>query len=89
MASSCAAALLKGKVDGLTDVNAVIEQFGDVKLLLAEVPETEMMEMHLRRAETIGRPLGSPAFLNKLERKLGRTLKPAKRGPKPAQVKAE
>ena len=86
---SSAAALLKGKDDGLTDVGAVRDQFGDVALLLAEGPEAEMMAMQLRRAETIGRPLGSPSFLDKLERKLGRTLKPAKRGPKPATVKVK
>ena len=84
---SSAAALLKGKDDGLTDCGAVQEQFGDVALLLAEGPEAEMMEMQLRRAETIGRPLGSPTFLDKLERKLGRALKPAKRGPKPSKEK--
>jgi hypothetical protein len=38
--------------------------------------------MLLRRAETIGRPLGSAAYLQKLERKLDRPLKAAKRGPK-------
>ena len=84
---SSAAALLKGKDDGLTDCGAVQEQFGDVALLLAEGPEAEMMEMQLRRAETIGRPLGSPTFLDRLERKLGRALKPAKRGPKPSKEK--
>ena len=37
----------------------------------------------LRVAETIGRPLGSPGFLADIERRTGRTLAPAKRGPKP------
>ncbi len=60
----------------------------DFKTLLAESPEQEMAEMHLRRAETIGRLLGSAAFLDKLERKLDRPLKPAKRGPKPAGKKS-
>jgi hypothetical protein len=30
-------------------------------------------------AETIGRPLGSPAFLDRLELRLGRAVRPAKR----------
>ena len=46
-----------------------------------------MAEELLRKAESIGRPLGSAAFLTRQERKLGRTLKPAKRGPKPAKEK--
>jgi len=37
----------------------------------------------LRGAETIGRPLGTRKFLDMLERKTKRVLKPAKRGPKP------
>jgi putative transposase len=34
-------------------------------------------------AGAIGRPMGSPRFLARLEKRLGRTLAPAKRGPKP------
>jgi hypothetical protein len=34
-------------------------------------------------AETIGRPLGTRKFLDMLERKTKRVLKPAKRRPKP------
>jgi putative transposase len=41
------------------------------------------MIARLRRAETIGRPLGSRKFLDTLERKTRRILSPAKRGPKP------
>ena len=37
----------------------------------------------LRGAESIGRPLGNPKFLDAVERKTRRVLKPAKRGPKP------
>ncbi len=37
----------------------------------------------LRRAETIGRPLGAPAFLEEIEAMLGRSIAPRKRGPKP------
>jgi len=36
----------------------------------------------LRRAETIGRPVGSGAWLNSLEAQTGRALMPARRGPK-------
>ena len=83
---SSAAALLKGRDDGLTATNVVREQFGDIAMLLAEGTDAEMMDLVLRRAETIGRPLGSATFIDKLERKLGRPLKAQKRGPKPLQV---
>ncbi len=46
--------------------------------------EDEKLSQRLRQAETIGRPLGSDTFVARLERKTGRILKPAKRGPKPA-----
>jgi len=41
----------------------------------------------LRRAESIGRPLGSPEFLKKIELMLGRQVTARKRGPKPKQPK--
>ena len=79
---SSAKAYLKGRDDGLTDTKDMLAICPDLKSLLATNPEQEMAEMLLRRAETIGRPLGSLAFMDKLERKLGRPLKAAKRGPK-------
>jgi putative transposase len=80
---SSAAAYLKNRSDGLTETGDLRELCPDIKSLLAASPEQEMAEMLLRRAETIGRPMGSAVFLEKLERKLGRQLKPGKRGPKP------
>jgi putative transposase len=77
---SSAGALLKGKPDGLTDSVAVKKRFGNMRLLLGEMPDVEMLEQGLRQAESIGRPLGAPGFIDKLERDLGRVLKPMKRG---------
>jgi putative transposase len=85
---SSAKAYLKARDDGLTDTKDMKAVCPDMRLLLARSPEQDMAEMLLRRAETIGRPLGSLAFMDKLERKLGRPLKAAKRGPKTA-VKAK
>jgi putative transposase len=82
---SSAKALIKGRDDGLTEVAEVQDQFGDIRLFLGDMPDLEMREMMLRRAESIGRPLGSATFLDKLERKLDRPLKPARRGPKARQ----
>lgn len=40
----------------------------------------------LRRAESIGRPLGSAAFLEKIADMPGRPIAPGKSGPKPIQL---
>ena len=84
---SSARAYLKGRDDGLTETSDMLALSPDIKMLLADTPEQEMAEMLLRRAETIGRPLGSVAFLERLERKLGRPLQAGKRGPKPRTKK--
>jgi putative transposase len=79
---SSAKAYLKNSKDTLTETTYFSKLCPDMKSLLADSPEQDMSEMQIRRAETIGRPLGSVAFLEKLERKLDRPLKAAKRGPK-------
>ncbi len=81
---SSARAYVLSKDDGLTQRATYAELCPDFKALLQPSPEKEMAEDLLRKAESVGRPLGSAAFLTRQERKLGRTLKPAKRGPKPA-----
>jgi putative transposase len=37
----------------------------------------------LRKAESVGRPVGSPEWLTDMEERTGLTLRPGKRGPKP------
>ena len=37
----------------------------------------------LRKAESVGRPVGSPEWLADMEALTGRALRAAKRGPKP------
>ncbi len=69
----------------ITDTGPVRERFPRFAEFI-EAGEDEDLSMALRRAETIGRPLGDAAFLKRLERRTGRTLKPAKRGPKPKKV---
>ena len=69
----------------LTDTAPVRERYPDFAALI-EAGEDEDLSMALRRAETVGRPLGDTAFLEALERQTGRTLRPAKRGPKPQRA---
>lgn len=71
--------------DGVTDTAPVRERYPDFAEILRS-GEDEAMSHRLRRAETIGRPLGDAEFLTSLERRTGRMLAPAKRGPKPKPV---
>jgi putative transposase len=56
-----------------------VARFSDLLELGDEGPEVAT----LRAAETIGRPVGSAAFLDRLSRRLGRPVAPRKRGRKP------
>jgi putative transposase len=69
----------------LTDTAPVRERYPDLATLIA-AGEDEDLSMALRRAETIGRPQGDTTFVKALERKIGRSLRPAKRGPKPQRA---
>lgn len=68
--------------DGLTVREPILSRYPDFAALIA-VGEDEALSMRLRKAETIGRPLGDRAFLEDLEKQTGRRLQPAKRGRKP------
>jgi len=68
--------------DGLTAVERVRGLFPDFAAMLA-AGEDAAMAQRLRRAETIGRPIGDEAFLGAREKASSRALAPAKRSPKP------
>ncbi len=72
--------------DRVTDTGPVRARYPDFAALIA-VHEDEVLSNALRRADSIGRPLGDAAFLDRLEHLTGRTLRPAKRGPKPLEHK--
>jgi len=73
---------LGGGGDGATTLAPVRERYPDFANFLSEEADEDAIA-RLRRAETIGRPIGGRKFLDALERKTRRVLKPAKRGPKP------
>jgi len=73
---------LDGRHDGVTTLAPVRERYPDFANFLSEEADAETLA-RLRGAETIGWPLGTRKFLDMLERKTKRVLKPAKRGPKP------
>jgi putative transposase len=73
---------LTAQEDGLTVRAPVAERYPDLAALL-EAGEDRAMSERLRRAESIGRPVGDRAFLDRLAAVGGRNLEPGRRGRKP------
>ena len=78
---SSARAHLAGADDHVVRVAPVLERVGDFAAFLAEAVDEASAFAPLRRAESIGRPIGSPDWIAALERRTGRRLAPGKRGP--------
>lgn len=80
---SSARAHLTGEPDGVTDLTAFANRFASSEGLFdIDKPDRETFE-RLRKAESIGRPIGGEAFLEKIAILVGKSIKPTKRGPKP------
>lgn len=71
---------LTGVDDQLVKVAPLLEIAGDWKLFLEAATDEEIAK--IRRHERSGRPLGKESFVDRLESKLDRLLKPGKPGPK-------
>jgi putative transposase len=78
-------ALLKAQDDHVVRVAPALERVGDFRAFLGEDFDEPSIYSALRRAETIGRPVGSPDWLAKMEGVTGLKLAAAKRGRKPAR----
>ncbi|MGJ4998741.1 transposase [Bradyrhizobium sp. HKCCYLS3077] len=77
---------LRGRDDGVNAREPVKAMVPDIAGLLGgRLDDEEALFARLRAAESIGRPIGSDRFLSRIEKMTGRLLKPAKRGPKPAE----
>jgi putative transposase len=83
---SSVGAHLSGHDDALVSVAPLIERCGRFADLIETAPPAEAVAA-LRAAETIGRPVGSPAFLDRLAAATGRDPRPQRRGPKPKRGK--
>ena len=84
---SSVGAHLAGEDDGLVVVRPVLDRVARFRDLIEDEPAAQTHDralQALRSAERTGRPLGAPAFVQDLERRLGRTLSPRGRGRKPA-----
>ncbi len=76
-------AYLSGEDDGVTQRAPMLSRFPDMEGMFesSEVYDKAAFDK-LRKAETIGRPIGGGEFMQSLAAKLGRTLAPGKPGPK-------
>ena len=74
---------IAGESDGYVDVAPALERVGDFATFLGEAFDEAMAYAALRKAESVGRPVGSKEWLTETEQRTGMTLAPAKRGPKP------
>lgn len=73
---------IAGVDDGLVSVQPSRDRVGDFAGVLETDPDDPAFAA-LRRNAPIGRPLGSPVFLDAVSRRPGRPATPAKRGRKP------
>jgi putative transposase len=80
---SSVAAHIAGQGDGYVDIAPALERVGNFRAFLGEAFDEAMTYAALRKAESVGRPVGSPQWLADMEARTGLTLAPRKRGPTP------
>jgi putative transposase len=76
-------ALLAGADDHVVKVAPALERVGDFASFLSVDFDEAITYAALRGAESVGRPVGSPDWLADMEARIGRSLAPQKRGPRP------
>ena len=74
---------LAGESTPYVDVVPALERVGNFTAFLGEAFDEAMTYAALRKAESVGRPVASKAWLADMEARTGLTLAPQKRGPKP------
>lgn len=75
-------ALVAGEDDHVVTVAPALARTGDFSAFLSADFDEAFTYAALRKAETIGRPVGSPAWLADMEQRTGLKLQPGKRGRK-------
>ncbi len=82
-------ALMAGADDHIVRVAPALERVGDFATFLGEEFDEAMSYAALRKAESIGRPVGSAEWLEDMEARTGRKLAPQKRGPVAVKEKGD
>ena len=75
-------ALIAGADDHVVTVAPALERVGDFAVFLGEEFDEALSYAALRKAESVGRPVGSAAWLADMEARTGKVLVAGKRGPK-------
>jgi len=78
-------ALIAGEDDHVVRVAPALERVGNFAAFLGEAFDEALSYAALRKAECVGRPVGSVEWLADMEARTGLALAPQKRGPKPKQ----
>jgi putative transposase len=79
---------LAGEDDHVVKVAPALERVGDFAAFLGEPFDEAPSYAALRKAESVGRPVGSAEWLADMEARTGLKLRPQKRGPKPDGARA-
>jgi putative transposase len=79
-------ALLAGQDDHVVRVAPALARVGDFAAFLGEDFDEALSYAALRKAESVGRPVGSAEWLAEMEERSGLALAPRKRGPKPQET---
>ena len=80
---SSTVAHLAGRSDGVVTVEPALDRVGDFAAFLDQNFDEAEAYGPLRKAELIGRPVGTAAWIAGMEARTGMALAPGKRGPKP------
>lgn len=74
---------LNGADDHVVKVAPALDRIGDFAAFLNEEFDEAFTYAALRKAESVGRPVGSLEWMQDMETKTGLMLRPGKRGPRP------
>ncbi len=80
---SSTSALIAARDDHVVRIAPALERVGDFAAFLGQEFDEALTYAALRKAESVGRPVGSPEWLADMEQRSGKQFAPAKRGPKP------
>ena len=75
-------ALIAGESNRFVRVEPALARVGDFAAFLGEEFDEALSYAALRKAESVGRPVGSKEWLAEMEAKTGKVLAPQKRGPR-------
>jgi putative transposase len=79
-------ALIAGEDDHVAKVAPALKRVGDFAAFLDERFDEPLTYAALRKAESVGRPVGSSEWLADMEQRTGLKLAPGRRGRKPKTV---